>query len=65
MAYSVNSIKKYLLNAYSVLGTMLDTGEKIVKEQGILLMERMWTQLSDYNVVIKSVVEELGLKRIT
>ena len=35
MAYSVNSFKKCLLRAYSVPGTMLETGKIMVEEQDI------------------------------
>ena len=35
MAYSVNSFKKCLLRAYSVPGTMLETGKIRVEEQDV------------------------------
>lgn len=59
MAYSVNSFKKCLLRAYSVPGTMLETGKIRVEEQDVSVPgslhfwgDNMYTN-SSYNITSK------------
>lgn len=69
MAYSVNSFKKYVLSPYSLAGTMLETGEKMIKKSKILVCLRVYdyeviyTQLVHYNTVITTLMGTLSSRK--
>lgn len=70
MACSASSFNKYVRRAYSLPGTMLAIGEKMVKSKkcacpGVYSSEEiMHTQIVQYDTVINTTMEgELGPRR--